>query len=138
MPGLLGKLDHLEGKLLDAGRPFRPMPADDAVSTVPRRVILDGGDLVLCIRGEMVDGDDDRHAEFPHIGDVAAEIGCAALQSLDILATEILFFTPPFIFSARTVATMTAASGFSPALRHLMSKNFSAPRSAPKPASVTT
>jgi hypothetical protein len=25
-----------------------------------------------------------------------------------------------------------------PALRHLMSKNFSAPRSAPNPASVTT
>ena len=46
--------------------------------------------------------------------------------------------TPPCIFSARTVATITAADGFSPALRHLMSKNFSAPRSAPKPASVTT
>jgi len=46
--------------------------------------------------------------------------------------------TPPFIFIARTVATITAAEGFSPALRHLMSKNFSAPRSAPKPASVTT
>jgi hypothetical protein len=45
---------------------------------------------------------------------------------------------PPFIFIARTVATITAASGFRPALRHLMSKNFSAPRSAPKPASVTT
>ena len=41
--------------------------------------------------------------------------------------------TPPFIFSARTVATITAASGCRPALRHLMSKNFSAPRSAPKP-----
>ena len=46
--------------------------------------------------------------------------------------------TPPCIFSARTVATITAAAGLSPALRHLMSKNFSAPRSAPKPASVTT
>ena len=46
--------------------------------------------------------------------------------------------TPPCIFSARTVATITAASGAKPALRHLMSKNFSAPRSAPKPASVTT
>ena len=44
---------------------------------------------------------------------------------------------PPCIFSARTVATTTAASGRSPASRHLMSRNFSAPRSAPKPASVT-
>ena len=37
------------------------------------------------------------------------------------------FLTPPCIFMARTVATMTAAAGLSPALRHLMSKNFSAP-----------
>ena len=46
--------------------------------------------------------------------------------------------TPPCIFSARTVATTTAQDGFSPADRHLMSRNFSPPRSAPKPASVTT
>ena len=45
---------------------------------------------------------------------------------------------PPCILSERTVATSTAASGFSPPTRHLMSKNFSAPRSDPKPASVTT
>ena len=48
------------------------------------------------------------------------------------------FFTPPCILSARTVATTIAASGRSPAMRHLMSKNFSAPRSAPNPASVRT
>ena len=36
------------------------------------------------------------------------------------------------------MATTTAASGRSPDARHLMSKNFSAPMSAPKPASVTT
>ena len=42
----------------------------------------------------------------------------------------------PLYFRARTVATMTTALGFRPAMRHLMSRNFSAPRSAPKPASV--
>ncbi len=36
------------------------------------------------------------------------------------------------------MATTTAASGLSLPNRHLMSKNFSAPRSAPKPASVRT
>ena len=46
--------------------------------------------------------------------------------------------TPPLYLRALTVATRTTASGLSPALRHLMSRNFSAPRSAPKPASVTT
>ena len=48
------------------------------------------------------------------------------------------FGTPPWYFSALTVATTTTALGLSPAMRHLMSKNFSAPRSAAKPASVTT
>ena len=48
------------------------------------------------------------------------------------------FLTPPCILSARTVATTTATSGLSPPNRHLMLKNFSAPRSAPKPASVST
>ena len=45
---------------------------------------------------------------------------------------------PPWYFSARTVATRTTADGRRPDLRHMMSMNFSAPRSAPKPASVTT
>ena len=36
------------------------------------------------------------------------------------------------------VATTTTALGASPVMRHLMSRNFSAPRSAPNPASVTT
>jgi len=40
-------------------------------------------------------------------------------------------------FSARTVTTITAASGRSPEARHLMLKNRSAPMSAPNPASVT-
>ena len=46
------------------------------------------------------------------------------------------FATPPLYFNARTVATITTALGVRPAIRHLMSKNFSAPKSAPKPASV--
>ena len=53
-------------------------------------------------------------------------------------ASRSFFPTPPFSLRARAVATTTAASGLRPALRHLMSKNFSAPRSAPNPASVTT
>jgi cobalamin-dependent methionine synthase I len=36
------------------------------------------------------------------------------------------------------VATITTADGLKPAVRHFISRNFSAPRSAPKPASVTT
>mmetsp|Transcript_2029 Transcript_2029/g.7063 ORF Transcript_2029/g.7063 Transcript_2029/m.7063 type:complete len:359 (+) Transcript_2029:534-1610(+) len=42
-----------------------------------------------------------------------------------------------WLLSARTVATTTAHCGTFPLERHLMLKNFSAPMSAPKPASVT-
>ena len=43
---------------------------------------------------------------------------------------------PPWSFNALTVATITTAFGFICAILHLVSKNFSAPRSAPNPASV--
>ena len=43
----------------------------------------------------------------------------------------------PWCFRARTVATTTTALGRRSAMRHLISRNFSAPRSAPNPASVT-
>ena len=46
--------------------------------------------------------------------------------------------TPPCSFRARIVATITTPSGFLPAVGQQMSKNFSAPKSAPNPASVTT
>ena len=46
------------------------------------------------------------------------------------------FATPPLYFNALTVATKTTASGFKFALLHLISMNFSAPKSAPNPASV--
>ena len=44
--------------------------------------------------------------------------------------------TPPFILRARRVATITTASGDVGKFGVLISRNFSAPRSAPKPASV--
>ena len=48
------------------------------------------------------------------------------------------FATPPCIFKALIVATITTQLGFKFDFLHLISKNFSAPKSAPKPASVTT
>ena len=44
---------------------------------------------------------------------------------------------PPWALSARTVATSTTQSGFSPEQRHLMFQNFSNPMSDAKPLSVT-
>ena len=42
------------------------------------------------------------------------------------------------VLQSSPVATITTQSGVSPLYRHLMFMNFSAPMSAPKPASVTT
>jgi putative hemolysin len=44
----------------------------------------------------------------------------------------------PVFASLPSPLAITTAAGRSPDLRHLISMNFSAPRSAPKPASVTT
>ena len=80
-------------------------------------------------------------AGTPELGDIvemAAEIAKPRSTAATSSSPSALRSMPPCILSARTVATTTTASGSSPALRHLMSKNFSAPRSAPKPASVTT
>jgi hypothetical protein len=87
---------------------------------------------------KCVDRDHRRHAEVADVADVAGEVGEALLDAATFSLPISSMATPPCILSARMVATITAADGASPALRHLMSKNFSAPRSAPKPASVTT
>ncbi len=61
---------------------------------------------------------------------------CMSAFEFSLLTSSIL--APPEYFRARAVPTSTAADGRKPDLRHLMSTNFSAPKSAPKPASVTT
>ena len=47
-------------------------------------------DLGIGVGDEMIDGDGDRHAELLHVLDMAAEIGEALLQRLDILLLEIV------------------------------------------------
>ena len=89
------------------------------------------------VAGEVVDGHDDRQAEAVDVLDVLLEVLHALVEGLDVGLGSSFSGTPPWSFSARTVATITTALGWMPALRHLMFMNFSAPRSAPKPASVT-
>ena len=64
--------------------------------------------------------------------------GHPSFTAVTFSAPKSALATPPFIFIARTVATSTTTLGAIPAFRHLMFKNFSAPKSAPKPASVIT
>ena len=62
--------------------------------------------------------------------------GFSASRSAGSGLPATIWYLPECAFSARTVATTTAASGCRPEARHLMLKNRSAPMSAPNPASV--
>ena len=66
------------------------------------------------------------------IGELSKRIARAGFGSQPMFTSP----DPPLYFNALTVATKTTVSGFSPAFLHLISKNFSAPKSAPNPASV--
>ena len=80
--------------------------------------------------------------------DLVRRLACFLYAWLDLVIRRLLFewmecciglfFAPPWWRSALMVTTRTTASGFSPEEAHLMLKNFSAPRSAPNPASVMT
>ena len=76
-----------------------------------------------------------RHA-LRHARTVVVRLGMPALSASRFSSLRSALATPPLYFSARAVATTTTALGRTPVMRHLMSRNFSAPRSAPKPASV--
>ena len=72
------------------------------------------------------------------------QVGAAGAHVVGVLGQQVggnglpatILNLPQCAFSARTVATSTAASGTMPEVRHLMLKNRSAPMSAPNPASV--
>ena len=71
---------------------------------------------------------------FPALG---RSLKLAAFAFVIVVPTSIpVSYT--HLFSARTVATTTAASGLRPEVRHLMSKKRSAPISAPNPCLLYT
>ena len=58
-------------------------------------------------------------------------------RAISSLFNMFSFNAPPWYFKAFIVATITTTSGTNPVFLHLISKNFSAPKSEPNPASVT-
>jgi hypothetical protein len=119
----------------------------EAGAPAPRAMALDGGDLGLgAVAGEAVEGDDDLDAEAGGDPQVVAEVGGAALDGVDVgdghelverLADGDLGDAGVDLEGADG-ADDDDAGGLRPALRALMCMNFSRPRSAPKPHSVTT
>ena len=66
------------------------------------------------------------------------KFGRPASKASKLVSFKLALSTPPLYFNALTVTTIITASGFISAILHFISKNFSAPKSAPNPPSVTT
>ena len=92
------------------------------------------------VEGEVVDRDHAGNAvDLAHVLDVALEVHQALFQRGEVLLADFLHVHAAVVLHARAPWRRSPRrSGRRPVLRHLMSRNFSAPRSAPKPASVTT
>jgi hypothetical protein len=81
--------------------------------------------LAVGVGDEAVDGDDRRTPNFFTFSIWRARLAAPFFSASMFSLPRSSLATPPCILSARMVPTMTAAAGFKPALRHLMSKNFS-------------
>ena len=64
-------------------------------------------------------------------------LGIPFSKAVKFCSFKLFLSIPPCIFKALIVATITTALGVKLDNLHFISKNFSAPKSAPKPASVT-
>jgi hypothetical protein len=76
--------------------------------------IRDHRELGVGIGRPAIQRDDAGHAEVFHVLDVFFEIRQSALEGVEVLRAEVFLSAPPCILSDRTVATITAASGFRP------------------------
>ena len=119
--------------------PSRPVRAQIGSRAQPRQRRLHAVDLGVGVGGEAVQRDQHRQAEFPHVLDMAGEVGDTAAAPPRHPRGRGRSWPRRHASSAparwRPPPRRTARC---PATRHLMSRNFSPPRSAPKPASVTT
>ncbi len=78
------------GERLGALAAFGPMGAFEGLDAMVVAEVADRLDLGIGVGDEVVDGDRDRHAELLHVLDMAAEIGEALLERLDILLLELV------------------------------------------------
>jgi len=86
------------GNLSDTGRqisgPFRaqfPVARQHGLGTLGGHIFLNRVHFGVCISDEVVDRDDDRHAERLHVLDVTAKVRTALLYRIHALCAEIRF-----------------------------------------------
>ena len=73
--------------------------------------LLDRRRLGLGVGDEVVDGDGDRQTEFVQVLEMTAEIDKPFFSAATFSVLSSSLVRPPCIFSARMVATTTAADG---------------------------
>ena len=89
------------------------------------------------VAGEVVNGDDHRQAEAVDVLDVFFQVFHALVEGLDVRPAKFLQRMLPCSFKAPDGRHDHDRVGPDARLAALDVRNFSAPRSAPKPASVT-
>ena len=145
LAGLLGRLDDRLRQLDRTLSPVDEVGAHRGPRTRPSAAISRIASCSREIPANGVDGDDRGDAVAAHDLRCVSRLAAPRWTSSGFSSSiprgsgrpAVTLCRPECSFSARTVATTTAASGTRPDVRHLMLKNRSAPMSEPNPASVT-
>ena len=95
-------------------------------------------DFLVGVGGKTVEADHHGLSEVLHVADVLVQVGEPALQAFGIRVFDVLHGHAAMHLEPLRGGHDDRQFGIQPAARHLMLKNFSAPKSAPNPASVTT
>ena len=135
--------DEIDDGLRHIGRAlaaFGPMVGEQHRNIMRRHFFLQQLDFGIGIESKAVDRDDARQAVvIAHVIHVALEIRDPFFERREIFLVHFLHVDAAVILQrADRGDDRPPRRDCRPDLRHLMSTNFSAPRSAPKPASVTT
>ena len=127
------------GEAFRARAAASPVIAHDSLHCeLPGDSALDKFEFSLSVAVKSIDGDDDRHAELSQIGDVPSQIGETGFERRHVLRAKGVLGDAAMHFKRPHRSDEHRRRRYKSGLAALMSKNFSAPRSAPKPASVTT
>ena len=85
----VAQLDNLFGQAHGTVTSVGPVRAFDGFNTEISTEVPDNLAFRVGITGEAIDRDDDRHAEFAKIADMATEVFAPGLQRSDILSRQL-------------------------------------------------
>ena len=135
---LLQCKQHLVGKLNAAFTALFPDLGKCKLTSAFSAELLHVIRLRFCVCDKGVQGNHNRHTELLQVLNMLLQVDNSFLQRVQILCAKIRFRHAAVVFECTHSCNQHNGIRCQSCFRHLISKNFSAPRSAPKPASVIT